>query len=307
MSNQEQVEPTIIKLLEEIRQAARIRQTLAKQIEPHVQGQKVVYYFTSFRFPVMIEDSDADILEGLLQKLNLAPGLVLIINSLGGHGLASERIINVCRSYSNGKFQTIVPKMAKSAATMICLGSQEILMSDTSELGPIDPQVPYSGEGQQQTWLSLWSILQSYKELMRQAVRTKGNIDPFLQQLVRYDARLIKQWELESGLAADVAVQYLQAGMLADKKWSDDKIRESIKTLLDPLKTRSHGRPIYWQEVQRMGLKVKHVEKTSRMWQLVWELYIRGHHYVNRQAAKIIGCSEYEFEAGIPVREREET
>jgi len=60
----------------------------------------VISFFTSFKYPVMIEDTDADMLEGVLQKTDLSSGLVLFISSPGGNGLTAERIINVCRSYS---------------------------------------------------------------------------------------------------------------------------------------------------------------------------------------------------------------
>ena len=55
--------------------------------------------------------------------------------------MTAERIIRVCRAYSNNNFEVLVSKMAKSAATMICFGADKIHMSKTSELGLIDPQV----------------------------------------------------------------------------------------------------------------------------------------------------------------------
>ncbi|WP_148266483.1 hypothetical protein [Methanocella arvoryzae] len=58
-------------------------------------GVPVVSYFTSFRYPVMIDSADVDIIEGVLQKMDLSKGFALCINSPGGDGLAAERIINV--------------------------------------------------------------------------------------------------------------------------------------------------------------------------------------------------------------------
>lgn len=64
----------------------------------------------------MIDDADADMLEGILQKLDLTNGLALLISSPGGSGLAAERIINICRNYSvTGEYSAIVPGKAKSA------------------------------------------------------------------------------------------------------------------------------------------------------------------------------------------------
>lgn len=306
MSAESQSEPTIIKLLEETAQSSRFRREIVKKLEIHL-GERVVYYFTSFRWPVAIDNADAVILEGLLQKLDLNSGLVLMINSPGGDGLAAERIINVCRSYSGGKFRTIVPKMAKSAATIVCLGSNEILMSDTSELGPIDPQIVEMDDKGRDMRLSLWSILSMYKGLMKDAIKTKGNLEPYLIQLDKYHPSQMKQWQLESGFAADVAVQCLQKGMLASEGLSDDKVRNKIAKLLNPEKTKSHARPVYSDAAREMGLKVCHLNTGDPVWGMVWELYIRADHYVTTKAGKIIGCSEWEFEVPITVSERTET
>jgi len=249
----------------------------------------------------MMVDQDADILEGILQKLDLSKGLTLIINSPGGMGLAAERIVRVCRTYSKGDFETIIPKMAKSAATAVCLGANKIWMSDTSELGPIDPQArlqisPDSPE--EQVSLSIWNIVESYEELLKEAVATPGNIEPYLQQLQRYDARQIKQWRLDLDLAEDVVMKLLKSGMM--KELSEDEIRQRIGILLHPIKLKAHGRPIYWEAAKEMGLNVEHVENDSPIWQLVWELYVRSDWYVSNRAGKIVESSEHAFHTPIP-------
>jgi ClpP class serine protease len=75
----------------------------------------------------------------------------------------------------------IVPKMAKSAATMVCLGADSIGMSRTSELGPIDPQIKV-GDGM---YYAAHEIVESYNDLMTKANKSKGNLEPYLQQLYR--------------------------------------------------------------------------------------------------------------------------
>jgi len=283
--------------MNEIGQSPQIRQTIIADIET-LLGRKVVTYFTSFQFPVMIEDTDADMLEGVLQGLGSGHPLTLLVSSPGGHGLAAERLINVCRSYSGGNFEVIVPKMAKSAATMLCLGAQKIYMSDTSELGPIDPQVTVRTENGTYTFLSVWSILRSYKDLLQQAVATEGHIDPYLQQLSRYDSRQIKQWELEATLSETIAIKSLQTGMMEGK--CENEIKEKIKKLLEPEETKSHGRPIFWQAAKEMGLCIEYVKHHMPLWQDVWELYIRTNNFVNSRASKVIETTEHALAAPPP-------
>ena len=125
---------TYSRILEETGQAHATRAELFKQIEGHIR-RPLVAFFTSFRHPVDIDDGDADRLQDVLQRMDLSSGLALMLSSPGGNGIASERIINICRSYSGtGEYWVIVPGKAKSAATIICLGASKILMAPTSEV-----------------------------------------------------------------------------------------------------------------------------------------------------------------------------
>ena len=123
-------------LLDEVNQSHRVRRYLYHAIEKELgRDTKVIALFTSFVFPVMLQDQDADMLEELLHNSGVKEGkLVLILNSPGGEALPAERIVNICRSFSGDKFSVIIPKMAKSAATMICFGAHEIGMSKNSTL-----------------------------------------------------------------------------------------------------------------------------------------------------------------------------
>jgi ClpP class serine protease len=147
----------------------------------------VLAFFTSFFCPVVIQDNDADMIEEVLRNTDMdGRELVLLLNSPGGDGLAAERIVNICRSYSSGSFSVVVPKMAKSAATMICFGAKSILMSQTSELGPVDPQVPIRDDsGKVVDYQAAHEVIEAYNDLMRKANTTQGKVEPYLQQLAR--------------------------------------------------------------------------------------------------------------------------
>ena len=66
--------------------------------------------------------------------------LDLILHSPGGSPEAAEQMLEYLRTQFD-YIRAIVPLQAKSAATMIALGCDEILMGEHSELGPIDPQI----------------------------------------------------------------------------------------------------------------------------------------------------------------------
>src|SRR5580700_8489866 len=110
---------TFTRMHQEAQQDHPMRRHLYEGLENALGGKKrnrvVVSLFTSFRWPVVLEDTDADMLEEILHSCDCpAKELVLVINSPGGEAFAAERIVNICRSFSPNGFTVIVPKMAKS-------------------------------------------------------------------------------------------------------------------------------------------------------------------------------------------------
>jgi ClpP class serine protease len=242
---------------------------------------------------VMLEDGDAEMLEGVLQKMDLTKGLALMICSPGGDGLAAERMINVCRSYSRtGEFVAIVPGKAKSAATMVCFGASKILMGPNSELGPIDPQLTTRERGEVKRF-SVYNVIHSYETLFRAAVRTGGNLEPFLLQLENYDEREIEEMRSAMSLSADIAVRSLAKGMMRGR--SERQIRRQIAGFLTPEQTKTHGRPIYRDEAIRSGLIADEIP--AEILDPVWELHVRTSGFVSSFAAKCIETKEYSFYA----------
>ena len=299
MADKEEKNPAVVKLLGEISQSAGPRQELIGGIQEKLGGC-VVSFFTSFNYPVMIEDADADMIEDLLRSCDLGQGLTLILNSPGGSGLAAERIVNICRSYSGGSFTVIVPKMAKSAATMICMGASNVQMSTTAELGPIDPQVIVTKDGQNPMVMSVHSIVSSYKKLLRKAIdlKTGKNLDPLLMQLGNYDPREIAEYEKFQTLSVSIAVSLLSTGMLAGKP--EKEIKQLIEPFTDPTVTQAHGRPIAPDMARKAGLKIEDIALDNPIWDSIWELYVRSNHYVNTQAAKLAETKNHSFEARPP-------
>ena len=238
-------------------------------------------------------------LEEVLNNSNLEnKKLLLILNSPGGDALAAERIVNVCRSYSNGSFYVIVPKMAKSAATMICLGASKIAMSKTSELGPIDPQILINDEsGKPIRYQAAHEVIESYNDLMTKANKTKGRIEPFLQQLARYDARDIRGILSAQKLSESIAIRLLKSSILSGS--SDVQIKTKIKPFLDPTHTTVHGRPIYYDLAKSCDLNIKIFENNSTLWKTVWQLYVRMNFLTTETASKAIETSEDSYVASV--------
>ncbi len=67
--------------------------------------------------------------------------IAMLLDSPGGSIEPAYLISKTCKRRSKSKFIVSIPRKAKSAATLISLGANEIHMGMMSELGPIDPQI----------------------------------------------------------------------------------------------------------------------------------------------------------------------
>ncbi len=75
-----------------------------------------------------------------IKDISNEKNILMIIESGGGQIEPAYLISKTCKRLAGSKFNVVIPRKAKSAATLISLGANEIHMGLLSELGPIDPQ-----------------------------------------------------------------------------------------------------------------------------------------------------------------------
>lgn len=287
------------RVLDEMEQGPATRRPLIEAIERALDGRTLVTLFTSFVYPVILDDSDVSLLEAVLQQVDLARGLCLMLNSPGGDALAAERLIRVCRRYAHDDFDVLVPKAAKSAATVIALGANRLLMGATAELGPLDAQVPRTIGGQRR-YMPAQAIVASYDDLLAQAARLprEARIEPYLQQLKRFDASDIAELRRLSALLGDVARRALQAGLMRQQEPA--AIERCVQFLTTVDQTMTHGRALFPETLQQQGLAVEVLPLDGRLWELVFQLYLRTDHYVSTTASKTIEAARHGLSVAPP-------
>lgn len=97
---------------------------------------KVIFLYDEYK---SISDRMADkIYESIFSSAKKP--ILLVLHSNGGRIEPAYLISKTCKNYSD-KFVVVIPRKAKSAATLISFGANEIHMGSLSELGPIDPQI----------------------------------------------------------------------------------------------------------------------------------------------------------------------
>lgn len=71
----------------------------------------------------------------------------LVLTTHGGSAdVAYQMVRCLQRNYNEGRFVLFIDSVCKSAGTLIAIGADEIVMSDTAEMGPIDVQLAKPGE-----------------------------------------------------------------------------------------------------------------------------------------------------------------
>jgi ClpP class serine protease len=120
------------------------RTALIKEIQAKRDGHLLIAYITSTRPGFEIQMGD-DVLPFIHQRLEAGKaaatkGVDLFIHSNGGSGTVPWRIVSLIREYTKN-FAVLVPHHAFSAATLVALGADKIIMHKMGCLGPIDPSV----------------------------------------------------------------------------------------------------------------------------------------------------------------------
>lgn len=241
-------------------QASRYeRQRLIKEYEE----------LTGARLIVMIDqvfDYGVTLIEELVMGANPSQPLHLLLSSPGGDGEVAVRLVRSMQARCS-ELTIIVPDMAKSAATIMCLGADALLMGPASDLGPVDPQFPVGGR------------LVGAREIEQAVASAETRVQE------RPDT-----YPLYAGLLADVNMLMVEQARSATAR-SYDLIREALvcagrgdqactelaERLRGPLVDDAvyHGATLGPQQAEALGLPVKNADLSSRDWHLIWSLWTR--------------------------------
>lgn len=100
----------------------------------------LISYNNSIKDNIMILDDVSSIYSVLSKGEKKSKNLDIIIKSTGGHlGIPALLLNQFYSKYENVNF--LIPHVAHSAATLLCLGGKEIIMHNNATLSPYDPQI----------------------------------------------------------------------------------------------------------------------------------------------------------------------
>ena len=276
-----------LRLLDEIQNEGIVHHELVAKIE-HFTQRNLVSYSSLFEHPAgTIADHDPQLIETLLQSLDLTQypdTLDLMLNSPGGSPTAAEKVVLTCRAYAKS-FRVIVPQSAMSAATMIAMGADSILMTETSELGPIDPQMIFQVPGGHSTIRPAKAFIDAYSDLVsktQEAILAQKPPHPYIELLRKLDPSWIQVCLKARKLAGQIAEDFLSRWMLCGK--APDDIKKVVSQFLAQGEEGSHGRAIRAEKAKSFGLeKVGTTPTGQELWKAIWELYQRTQRYLQQR------------------------
>ena len=253
------------RLLDTILLSRRRRRKLISEIEA-ATGRTLLCYVS---LGTIVAPSDTFDLIRVIQKVDSGASITLLLDSPGGYIDSAEKMVHLLReacespSGSNGDLEVVVPYQAKSAATLIALGADRIVMSDSSELGPIDPQVPYS----ESHTVSAMTLIRAYEKAEERCMAHPNN-PAFAAELGTFDAVIVE--------AARQAVSRSKVCAESLLIRTGTNYTATADALLDVERFPSHGQMLDWRTARAIGIPHVHpMNRHSERWRQYWELYSR--------------------------------
>lgn len=241
------------------------RKRLYSELES-LRKRPLITYVTSIR-PGCSAQMAQDVLPLIIKQINSidnSDSIDLLIISNGGDPIVSWRIISLLREkFSN--VSVLIPYTAFSAATLLALGADEILMHPFGNLGPLDPQLSFpDGNGGVKTI--------SYEDIMKyiEFVKDTGITDQELLQ------RSFEKLTAEiPPTTIGFAKRSSQLGLTMGQKLLATHMSDENKTkvISETLNTKfyHHGYPLGRKEAKEIGLAI--AKSDPKVENLMWKIY----------------------------------
>lgn len=210
----------------------------------------------------------------------------LFLHSPGGSAEAAESVVDYLRTRFD-HIRAVVPLAAMSAATMIALAADEILMGAHSQLGPIDPQFSImTPEGPRSAPAQ---AIKDQFELAKKECSDPKNIGAWLPILRSYAPGLLAQCDHQRKLAEDFVQRSLAKYMFAQDGDRDEKAGKAAAWFANFAEFRSHGRRVSRDDARAQGIKVTDLEQDDELQDAILSVYHALQHTLSgTPAAKII-------------------
>jgi hypothetical protein len=169
--------------------------------------------------------------------------------------------------------------MAKSAATMIALAANEILMPTSAELGPIDPQFLLSDGRGGQRMTPAQAIIDDVQRAQQAVTNQQKDAPVWLVQVQTQPPGLYQQALNAVQLAKQLVARWLEQYMFAGDPLAAASAQAIVDYLGDHNRFLSHARRVDIQALANLNAKVFEITAVDReLWQRLEELWYTVEH-----------------------------
>ena len=187
--------------------------------------------------------------------------LDVIVQSGGGDADAAYHIAKMLHRKFKGKITYIIPRYAKSAATLLVSGGNSIIMGETSELGPLDPQIPQNNGD----YISAKSV-QATLDLIKNNIKSNLKLASIIASKI--NPLVLGEYESTLKIAKQYQKELLFLRMFKDKQEED--VTNIVKKFAEGYT--HHSRIIDYEEADNCKLNIEKCD--DKEWELIWNFYI---------------------------------
>lgn len=242
-----------------------------------VTGRPLILYVTAWTAPKPVPPSmlqlDLSDLTGFRDVTESIQNtqLDVLIHSPGGFAEAAESVVDLLRArFTSIRF--IVPVAAKSAATMLAMSGNEIVMDDLSELGPIDPQFLVGGGGMARS-APADEILAQFEQAAEDIQKDQKRLPLWYPILSQMGPSLLAECRTAKQLSRDLVRKWLTQYMFANDPQGAAKAEAAADYLGSRQNFLSHGRRIKIDDLVARDVRVFDLRTNASLRQAVWELW----------------------------------
>ncbi len=202
---------------------------------------KVIVYITSDRVPRQFCSADiaSDVLPlfyAHLKEIGKVKKISLCIRSLGGKLDAPWPLVNIIREYCQ-ELEVIVLTKAMSAATLIALGANKIVMTPLSQLSPIDPKKDIITKDGKNIPLEVEDII-SFINLAKERISIKEQIP--LSEILKSLVADVPTYQLGSVHRTHSLIRRISLSLLNLHLKEKERIESIVEHLTEKLFSHQH-------------------------------------------------------------------
>lgn len=237
-------------------------------------GRNVIAYYSGWQSKpgisgTEIRDEDRDGFMRALHGLDTKKGLDLFLHTPGGGIAATQSIITYLREKFGRDIRAIVPHTAMSGGTIMACSCKEIVMARHSSIGPIDPQI---------RGIPAQGVLKEFERAYIEIAADPQKVAVGAPILAQYTPTFVGNCQNAVTWSETFAREQLADNMFFRQKDAQQKVDSVIQALTAYDEVKLHERQIGYKEARKIGLKIKLLERSQKLQDVVLTVH---HCYVH--------------------------